>query len=204
MAGMSSRMLGLNNADQEVSLKATEGGILWTDVARYYTSRGYGWQAMSTSAVNSLVIRPSTTSALTLYNNSAKTYVIERVFAHNLVAAAVTTSVLWICSHPIGMTAPTGNNITVRNNTSGLTAGTEGVVDTAEGVTDNGWFPWGQDSYVLTVTTPGGVLMANVNGRIIVPPTAGISVQVVSSVTSATFVHGFHWFAVPTAQLAVN
>ena len=202
--GMPVTLQGNNNADALVTLKVTEGGLLWADIARYYTSRGYGWQAMSTAAVNSLVVRPSSTSALTLYNNSAKSYVIERVFAHNLVAAAVTTSVLWICSHPIGMTAPTDNDITIRNNTSGLSAGTEGVVDTAEGITDNGWFPWGQDSYVLTVTTPGGVLMANVNGRIIVPPTAGISVQVVSSVTSATFVHGFHWFAVPTAQLAVN
>jgi len=202
--GMPVTLQGKNNADALVDLKATEGGVLWTDVARYYTSRGYGWQVISTSAVASLVLRPSSTSALTLYNNSAKSYVIERVFAHNLVAAAVTTSVLWICSHPIGMTAPTGNDITIRNNTSGLSAGTEGVVDTAEGVADNGWFPWGQDSSVVTVTTPGGILEARVYGRIIVPPTAGISVQVVSSVTSATFVHGFHWFAVPTAQLAVN
>ena len=202
--GMPVTLQGNNNADHLVTLKTTEGGVLWTDLSRYYTSRGYGWQVISTGALASLVARPTTTAALTLYNNSAKTYVIERVFAHNLVGASNCVSVLWICSHPIGMTAPTGNDITVRNNTSGLSAGTEGVVDTAEGITDNGWFPWSQDSTTVTVTTPGGVLEAKVYGRIIVPPTAGISVQVVSSVTTATFVHGFHWFAIPTAQLAVN
>ncbi len=202
--GMPVTIEGKNNADALVTLKASEGGVLWTETARYYTSRGYGWQAMSVSAVNSLVVRPSTTSAITLYNNSAKTFVIERAFAHNLVAAAVTTSVLWLCSHPIGMTAPTGNDITVRNNTSGLTAGTEGIFDTAESVDEDGWFPWGQQSYVLTVTTPGGVLVADIAGRIIVPPRAGISVQVVSSVTTGTFTHGLHWFSVPASELTVN
>lgn len=189
---------------QEVKVKATEGGILHNlPYQVVWTAKGYSWQTMATAAVASLVVRPTTVAMATLHNNTAKNFVIERVFAHNLVAAAVTTSVLWICVHPIGQTAPT-NDITVRNSNSGLGAGTEGIFDNGATVNDNGWFPWGQDSYVLTVTTPGGVLEALVGGRIIIPPTAGISMQVVSSVTTSTFCGGFHWFSVPTSEFTLG
>jgi hypothetical protein len=189
----------------EADLKSTEGGILYTaPIQMQWTAKGYGWEAMNTGALAALVVRPSTTSMITLYNNSAKNFVIERAFAHNLVAVALSDFNLWLCVHPVGMTAPAGNNITVRNSLSGLAAGTEGVMDTAEAVTDNGWFPWGESGKTATVTTPGGSINAPVNGRIILPPTAGISVQVVSITTSSTFTVGLHWFSVPITEFAVG
>jgi hypothetical protein len=202
---MQTQIKALNSAGAEVSLKASEAGNLITqDVRMKWTAKGYGWSAMATAAVAAVVVRPSTTAQVTLYNNSTnKNYVIDRAFSHNLVAAAQCVATLWLCVHPIGMTAPT-NDITVRNSSSGLTAGAEGIVDVAATVVADGWFPWGNADTVVTVTTPGGMLMADIAGRLIVPPTAAISLSVVASVNTATFCGGFNWFAVPQSEYTLG
>jgi hypothetical protein len=188
-----------------VPVKASEAGSLITITQQMiWTARGYGYQAMATTGVAPLVVRPDTTAMATLFNNTTKNFVIERVFAHWLVPAAVTTACLWICVHSVGMTAPT-NDITVRNSTSGQGTTPEGLFDNGATVVDNGWFPWFQDAYVLTVTTPGGVLQGDVAGRIILPPTAAISMQVVASTAGVNrFCGGFHWFSVPSNELYVR
>jgi len=204
---MQTKVRAVNQAGAEVDLKATEGGILVTaDIKMLWTAKGYGWSAMATTAVAALVVRPTVTAMNSLYNNTSEYFVIDRVFAHNLVAAAVTTSVLWVCVHPVGAVAfdtPT-NDITVRNSLSGKQAGSaNGFMDVAATVVDDGWFPWGKDAYVLTTTTPGGLLMAEIGGRIIIPPTAAISMSVVASVNTATFCGGFTWYQVPASELDV-
>ena len=205
---MDFEMEAQNSTGANVGVKATEGGILHTlPYQVVWTVKGYGKQAMATAAIAALVARPTTTSMLTIYNPASNTkhLVIERVFAHNLVGVAGSSYGIWLCSHPIGMTAPTGNNITVRNSTSGLAAGgSVTVVDTAESITDNGWFPWGESGHAVTVTVPGGSISPEVGGRIIVPPSAGLSIHVVADTTGATFTTGFHWFAVPAKELTVG
>jgi hypothetical protein len=198
-------MKGTGQDGLEVTLKATKGGILGVVDARVlWTAKGYGYSAMATSAVAALVVRPTTTAMATLYNNSSsKHFVIDRAFAHNLVGAAQSDYGLWLCVHPIGMTAPT-NDITVRNSSSGKVTGGEGYFDNGATVVADGWFPWGAAYTTVTVTTPGGLLEANVAGRLIIPPTAAISLQVVASVNTATFTAGFSWFEVPEDELLVS
>lgn len=202
---MEVKVLGITESGDEKKLKSTLGGQLYTiPQSLIWTAKGYGWQAMATAAVAALVVRPSTVAMATLFNNSGnKNYVIDRAFAHNLVGAANSVYGLWLCVHPVGMTAPT-NDITVRNSNSGKSAGTEGIFDNGATVNDNGWFPWGKSGHTVTVTTPGEQLEAEIGGRIILPPTAAISLHVVADVTGATFTPGFHWFAVPEAELGVN
>jgi hypothetical protein len=202
---MQTQIKGINGAGVEVGLKATEGGILLSASAQMiWTAKGYGKQAMATAAVAALVVRPTTTAMATLFNNSSnKNFVIDRVFAHNLVAAAQCDYGLWLCVHPAGMTAPT-NDITVRNRTNGAAGDTEGAFDNGATVVDNGWFPWGESGTTVTVTTPGRQLMAEVAGRIILPPTAALSIQVVASVNTATFCAGVHWYAVPETELVLG
>ncbi len=188
---------------QEVEIQTTEQGILASvDIARVWTAKGYGYQAMATSALASLIVRPSTLSQLTLHNNTSKNFVIERVFAHNLVSIADGQFGIWLCSHPIGQTAPGGNDITIRNSLSGLTSATEGIIDTAEAVNDDGWYPWGENSTSVTVTVPGSLVQGLINGRIIVPPTGGLSIQIVAQTAVVTTVCGFHWFSVPVSEFA--
>ena len=200
---------GKNTLGGDVPVRVTEGGILHN--LPYYVgwkAKGYGKQAMATTAVAALIVRPSTASALTIYNPAGnnKSMVIERVFAHNLVTAIEEQGGLYLCSHPIGMTAPTGNNIVIRNSTNGQAAGSSAtIVDTAEAVTDDGWFPWGVGQWTnLDGTVPGGQLEAKVGGRIIVPPGGGLSVHIVSSTVVNTYTCGFHWFEVPIAELTVS
>jgi hypothetical protein len=187
-------------------IKTTLNGELVTaDISRIWTAKGYGRQAMATAAVAAVVVRPSTTAIASLYNTSQNNFVIERAFAHELVSAAVTTASIWLCVHPKGtIVAGYADDIVARAATSGTVASGDGYFDIEDTVLDAGWFPWSENyGYALTTATPSVVLMANVNGRIIVPPTAGVSISVVASVNTATFTCGFHWFSVPQSEFAV-
>lgn len=185
-----------------VTLKSSEAGSLITiDQSVIWSTKGYRWSAMATSAVASLIVRPTTVAIATLYNNTSKTFVIDTVFAHNLVSIANGQFGIWLCVHPIGMTAPT-NDITVRNNSNGnFVAGTEGIFDAGATVVDNGWFPWGENSTSVTATVPGSLAQALVNGRIIIPPTAAISASCVAQTAVVTVCMGFSWYSVPTSEL---
>jgi hypothetical protein len=165
-------------------------------------SRKYGhWSAMNTSALAALVVRPTTVANFTLYNNElagGKTYVMDRVFAFNLVStAAQAKQGMWVCVHKPGLVSPT-NDITARGSGVGApTYGGRSVCDTAMTVIDDGWFPVGNWSDVEpTGVLPGAIMEYKFEGRVLVPPTCGISVQVVSSVTGNTFTAGFSWWEV--------
>ena len=104
------------------------------------TRRGMGWQAMNTTALAALVVRPSTLANCTLFNNEPDgglTYVIDRAFGFNLVTtAAEGRQGMWICVHPRGLVTPT-NDITARGSMSGkANYGGRAVVDTNMTVTD--------------------------------------------------------------------
>jgi hypothetical protein len=188
----------------EVYVQATEKGVLHTtDQARIWTAKGYGWQAMATAAVASLIVRPTTTAIMTFYNNTSKNFVIERVFAHNLVSIANGQFGIWLCIHPIGMTAPT-NDITIRNSTRGLVAGTEGIFDNGASVNDNGWFPWGESQMSVTATVPGSLAQALIDGKIIIPPTAALSASCVSQTAVVTVCMGLHYFSVPVSEMNLD
>ena len=205
---MQTKIRGVNQAGTEQDVRVSEYGLtVIMPVEMLWTARGYGRLAMNTAAIASLIVRPSTLSQLTLYNGESgagKHYVVDRVFAHNLVSIANGQFGIWLCSHPVNMTAPTGNNITVRNSPSGQAAGGSlSVVDTAESVTDDGWFPWGDSQQQVVATVPGAQAGVPVGGRIIVPPRGGLSIQIVANTAAVTCTVGFHWYEVPEGELTV-
>lgn len=188
--------------DQERRVEVSESGDVFVaqGLPPYaeITRQGEGYSAMATAAVAALVVRPTTVAMATLYNNEApggKSLIIDRAFAHNLVGTANSVYSIWLCLHPVNMTAPT-NDITVRNSHSGKTGigNTRTIFDNGATVVADGWFPWGGSEHTVTITTPGGVVYAEVNGRLIVPPTAGLSLHVVADVVGATFTAGFSWY----------
>ncbi len=202
---MESTMQALNPEGIETKLRCTKGGQLFNLPPEIvWTAKGYGYQSMATAAVAALVVRPTTVAMATIFNNEAaggKYYVIERVFAHNLVGVANSAFQLWLCVHPVGMTKPT-NDITINNNTAGKApGGSSAIFDNGATVVDDGWFIWGEQGQTVTVTTPGGSLLAEVRGRIILPPTAALSIHVTGSTTGATFTAGVHRFEVPASEL---
>jgi len=162
------------------------------------TRQGNGWQVMDTSATAAVVVRPSTVAGLTLYNGNAAggaSYVMDRAFAFNLVTTdAVHAFSIWGCLHPAGFTAPTAD-ITAIKGMSGNTYAGNAVVDTGATVTDDGWFPLvGSPIGNPGGVTPGTVAVAEIAGRIIIPPTGGFSINVVASLVGDTFTHGFSWY----------
>lgn len=167
----------------------------YTEMAR----PGNGYQAMNTSALAALVVRPSTTANFTLFNNNSaggRSFIIIRAFAFNLVStAAEARSSLWLCSHKPGLVSPTADITAIKSLSCKSGYGGGAVCDTAMTVIDDGWFPWGVFSTVEpTGVLPGAMMEANIDGRIIVPPQCGVSTQVVSGVTGNTFTTGFTWF----------
>lgn len=185
----------------QLELITAQGLPPYTEMSR----RGLGWQAMNTSALAALVVRPSTVAMLTLWNgNPDAPLIIDRAWCFNLVSTAAEARYgMWACVHPVGMTKPTAD-ITAIKSMSGKTAYTGAcVVDTGATVADDGWFPisnWG--SVEPTGVLPGGTIVTELAGRIVIPYTAGFSIQVVASVVGDTFTSGFSWYEVK--NLPVN
>ena len=196
------------NQNEEKNIELDQGGNLL--VAQGYPAGvelsrlGSGWSAIATAAVAALVVRPGTTAAITLWNGEApggKSYVIDRFFTHNLVStAAIHKFGIWATVHPPGMTNPGVDIARSATNLTGNTGKTyngAGVVGVAETVVDNGWYPWGSGGDItVTNLTPGAHADAEVAGRLIIPPSGGISLQVVSGVVGDTFTTGLSWYEV--------
>lgn len=158
--------------------------------------KGKGWGTMATAAVAALVVRPSTVAAFEIYNGytTGPSLIIDRIFSHNLVTtAAVEGWSLWACvTSP--KAAPTNGGFTVRGN-SGKAYGGSVIAAAGTTILDSGWFPWTNGiSTAGAGVTPFGAAVANVEGRLIVPPTCSLCLHVVASLTGQTFCSGAQWF----------
>ena len=192
-------MFGYVRMNEAGELLVAQGLPAYTEMSR----RGIGWQVMNTSALAALVVRPSTVANLTLYNGetgaTAKSYVVDRIFAFNLVNTdAIEDWSVWATVHP-SMAAPTAD-ITAIKSMSGVAAyAGSAIVDTGATVLDSGWFPVdsiGSKVGNTSTVTPGTAVAIPIEGRLIVPPGGGISTTVVASLTGQTFTMGFAWYEV--------
>lgn len=173
------------------------------------TRQGGGFSAIQTAATAALVVRPTTVAGITLWNGEAaggKSYVIDRLFTHNLVSTAAGTFFgIWACVHPAGMTNPGEDIAASATNVTGPTGKVYsglGVVGVGETVVNNGWYPWGSGQSVeVEGVLPGSHADVDIAGRLIVPPQGGISLQIVASLAACTFTTGLSWWEM---QLALH
>lgn len=188
--------------NQKGELLTAQGLLPYAEMTRRYE----GWSAISTAGAVSLVARPTTLANVTLWNgepDGGKSYIIDRIFSHILVSGAEQGRLsLWVCSHPIGTATPdTGVLAAAVNQKNGNRGGLYNglsVFDIADTCIDQGWYPWGNSvDYELTGVLPGSALDVRVEGRLIVPPSAGISLQVVATVNDNTCCCGLSWYEVP-------
>ena len=208
---METKLRGVRDggSGEEVNLRTTEQGSMLTAQYLPYgtalTAKGDCWQVMTTSAVACIVVRPDVqdTTHLTLWNGEAaggKSYIIERVFAHALVSDnAMGFFHIWLCVHPVGMTAPAAQITAFANNRGIANYGGNAIAEEDATVVDDGWFPYGGVTGKAcenepTGILPGSIVCSEINGRIIIPPTAGISLITVASHADTTCVVGFHWY----------
>lgn len=164
------------------------------------TALGGGYQAMTVVALSPVVARPSTVPLATLFNGEVgggKSLIIERAFAHCLVSSAAPGRfAIWLCVHPVGTDPDVADTISTKNSTRGKASyGGSANMALVTGVNDDGWYPWSESvDTEPDGVLPGSVAIAEVNGRIIVPPTASVSIQVVATTVGETMVVGFHWY----------
>lgn len=163
------------------------------------TRRGTGWATMSTAAVAGLVVRPSTTAAFEIFNGYAaggKSLIVDRLFVFNLVSTAVgETYSLW-AAVTAAKAAVTSGSFAVRG-ASGKAYGGPVIAAASTTVLDSGWFPWTnaiQKAAQAATVTPQGCQVAEVAGRLIVPPQCSLCLHVVSSIVGQTFTQGASWF----------
>ncbi len=210
---MESKLRGVRDggSGEEVNIRTTKhGDVLFAQSLPYgaaLTAKGESWQIMTTAPIAVLVVRPDVndTTHLTLWNGEApggKSYIIERVFAHALVSDnAMGFFHIWLCVHPVGMTAPTAQITAFASNRGITNYGGNAIAEEDATVTDDGWFPYGGVTGKACETEgtgvlPGSIVCSEINGRLIIPPTAGISIITVGSqaTTGTSCVAGFHWY----------
>jgi len=155
--------------------------------------------AMTTSAVAGLVVRPTTTGLITIWNGEnygGKSLVMDRLFCFQLVSgAAQSLYTMWYCNH-LAMTKPTNDITALRGTGDGREPDNSMVVvDVGATVLDNGWFPCGGSGEAeATGILPGGGTEWECNGRIIVKPKAGISMHVSAGTINEDFTVGAAWY----------
>lgn len=168
-------------------------------VGAEYTRLGRRWSTMSTAAVAGLVVRPTTVAAFEIYNGNAaggKSLIIERLFWHQLVSV---TGVAEAYVGYAGVTAPkaavTDGSFVVRGS-HGVAARNLPVIAAASTtIVDPGWFPWAVNPGHVAITgTAGGFgAIAEVAGRLIVPPGCSLVMHVLANTVGQTFTQGAEW-----------
>lgn len=158
---------------------------------------GIGWGTMSTSAVAGLVVRPTTTAAFEIHNgNSAGgiSLIIDRLFYFNLVSTNVIEAFSGWAQVTAAKSAPTDGSFVVRGSSGAAYSGAV-IAAASTTVVDSGWFPWtGAYQKGAGGVVPFGATIAEVDGRLIVPPGASLCMHVVSSLVGQTFTQGASWY----------
>lgn len=186
---------------QNVSVKATrEGDLYIAQNLPPYTlaaAAGRGWQVMSTSGAAALEVRPSTAALGTLWNGEAgggKSYVIDRMFAHLLAGPSSGYKwALWACVQEEVSAIGDADITAIQSMNGKANYGGNARFDIDDTVVDDGWFPW-TDSQDVT-SADGPTKIANVEGRMIIPPKCGLSLHVVGK-DSCSMIVGCSWYEV--------
>jgi len=159
--------------------------------------RGQAWATMSTAAVAGLVVRPSTAAAFEIFNGYAaggKSLIVDRLFYSNLVSTNVVEGWSGWAQVTAAKAAVTSGSFVVRG-ASGKSYGGPVIAAAATVVLDSGWFPW-TPAYQKGAggVVPFGATIAEVDGRLIVPPQCSLCLHVVSSLVGQTFTQGASWY----------
>jgi hypothetical protein len=177
-------------------LLATQGPLGLARMAHEHES------VMTSTAVAGLVVRPSTTSLLTIHNGenfNGKSLVIDRLFAFNLVTGGAQSMFsMWYCMHTQAINVAKGaNEITTLWGTGDGRDPSMGTVraEVDATVVDDGWFPcgnWGEGEEVGVL--PGAAVEWECHGRLVVRPKQSISLHCVAGTVNEDFTVGASWW----------
>lgn len=168
------------------------------------TRRGLGWSVKTATAFTSQVVLPATVANLEIKNNHATSLmVIDTIFSWQIIGSAVAEGYsVWA---QVGTPVIASIDSLVVYSANGSASYVSGVnadvsTDTEQTVVANGWrqFPGSTTGKALNAATPGGGLVGEVGGRLIVPPGKALHIAVSGSIATATGMHcGASWFLIP-------
>jgi hypothetical protein len=161
-----------------------------------WTRLGKLWSTMSTAAVAGLVVRPTTVAAFEIFNGHSAgiSLVIDRLFYFNLVSTNVIEGWSGWAQVTAAKAAVTSGSFVVRGHSGKPYTGPV-IAAASTTVVDSGWFPW-TNAYQKGAggVVPFGATIADVDGRLIVPPLCSLCLHVVSSLVGQTFTQGASWY----------
>lgn len=191
-AGDNDQMV-LAQSNEQKDLLVAQGLPPYTEATR----SGAGWSTMSTTAVAGLVVRPSTTAAFEIHNvtsTNGASLIIDRLFYFNLVSTNAIEGWSGWAQVTTTKAAPNDGSFVVRGS-SGQAYGGKVIAAAGTTVIASGWFPWTQAVQKgAGGVVPFGATIAEVNGRLIVPPGSSLCLHVVSSLVGQTFTQGASWY----------
>jgi hypothetical protein len=147
---------------------------------------GDSWQVKTTTGVATIIVLPTTTPGLCLWNGEptgimGKCYIIDSVCADVRIADGAQASMLsvYCMLNKPPIAAPTDLALPIASSVGKTYGGRARTFITS--VTDNGWFPVG-NSVITSPTAAGAVWKSTdvyLGGLYIVPPGSAFSVQAV-------------------------
>ena len=175
-------------ADEINNLLTAQGMPPYTDIVR----RGKGWSVQTATAFAPGVAQPSTVAKLEVKNNTTQLFVIDRVWAQQLLSTAADQAYsVWAQVGAAVVSAVTALVVYPMNGVGKYTSVLGGDLITAidQTVVANGWQPFATQEWGLAAATPGGTLIGNVEGRLVVPPGLAVHVMVEGSIATASSFH---------------
>jgi len=140
-----------------------------------------------------VVVIPTTTAHLEIYNNGSRLMVVSDLYMWRLVGTAVGLGETIWAMVTTQKAIPT-NDALVLYSMSGKafitpTATSEIVTSEDSTVVANGWQPFGYPEAYLGAATPGTGQSVAIDGKLVVPPGCSLCVTVTGSVNTASAVH---------------
>lgn len=167
--------------------------------------QGESYQVITATAAAPVTAIPTTASLLELQNlDSSKHYVIDEAFVLVVAATAAIQAMGILLNVGLIAKAAIAQTLTIRCTKGGKAYGGSGaaavgttIAAAAGGVASN-WLPYGPSPTPVNTTQVGQVMVARINGGIVLPP-GGVSLgmSVISGAATATSVQlGLRWHEV--------
>jgi len=177
------------SGDQQKNLLVAQGNPSYMETRR----RGNGWTCKTVTPATVVVVIPTTTAHLEIYNNGSRLMVVSDLYMWRLIGSAVGLGETIWAMVTTQKAVPT-NDALVLYSMSGKalwtpTATSEIVTSEDSTVIANGWQVFGYPQAYLGAATPGTGQSVAIDGKLVVPPGCSLCVTVTGSVNTASAVH---------------
>lgn len=168
-----------------------------------HTSRGERFTVQTATPFAPITALPTTLAKLEIKNNHAtKSMIIDTIWSWQLLGTAVVWShTPWAQVGNAVVAAVTALTVYNSNGDAGYASalGLDAITAVDQTVVARGWqvFPGSTMNFGLAAATPGGANVAQVDGRLVVPPGKALHICVSGSVATASSMHcGAAWYLV--------